>query len=284
MGQRNQGDLLMSANDIQHGGDHYKAKYQHWDWINDVQLDPYTYQATKYVSRWPKKDGAIGIKKAIHYVQKLIELIEAGKGDHWIRQISAVKCASITAKFNELGQYGELEQRIFWAAAMWHNVNDLQEMILHLTELLERAEASEQGRAAGSGAMVAAAAPKPPSDALGWPCPVCGGKGSGKQPLGSGWYRNSEFVDCEACDGEGYIKSLFLPDDQAIVIENCIRNGNEMKGKRVRVITIDTSGPKLHSHRLLVETMSDGAKSERFIIASTSLAPIYEPARDETGV
>lgn len=67
-----------NANSIQHGGNHYKKmRIEHWDYVvaNDI---PYLEAvAIKYLSRWRDKGGIEDLKKAAHYVQKLIEVEEA---------------------------------------------------------------------------------------------------------------------------------------------------------------------------------------------------------------
>jgi hypothetical protein len=64
----------MGANDIQHGGSHYKNReYQHWDWVCDINLHYLLGCATKYVSRWREKNGVEDLHKAIHYLQKAME-------------------------------------------------------------------------------------------------------------------------------------------------------------------------------------------------------------------
>lgn len=68
----------MPANDVQHGGDHYKRyKIQPWDFIiaNDIPYMEAT--ALVYLLRWRDKNGVEDLKKAIHYLEKLIE--EEGK-------------------------------------------------------------------------------------------------------------------------------------------------------------------------------------------------------------
>lgn len=64
------------ANRMQVGGNHYKTNYEHWDWVLDHGDTGPTYLvgvATKYVARWRKKGGVEDLKKALHYVNKLIE-------------------------------------------------------------------------------------------------------------------------------------------------------------------------------------------------------------------
>lgn len=64
-----------TANDIQVAGDHYKSKsIQPWDYIASNQLGYFEGNIVKYVSRWKDKGGVNDLRKAQHYLQKLIEL------------------------------------------------------------------------------------------------------------------------------------------------------------------------------------------------------------------
>ena len=66
---------MTTANEIQVGGDHYKAKpIQPWDFIAANQLGYFEGNIVKYVSRWKDKGGINDLKKARHYLDKLIEL------------------------------------------------------------------------------------------------------------------------------------------------------------------------------------------------------------------
>lgn len=69
----------MSANETQVGGDHYKMAYETWDVINAWELGYFDGNAVKYLSRWRKKGGVQDLKKAAHYIQKLIELEEQAR-------------------------------------------------------------------------------------------------------------------------------------------------------------------------------------------------------------
>lgn len=65
------------ANDTQIGGQHYKAKtIQPWDFIAANQLGYFEGNIVKYVSRWRDKGGVDDLRKARHYLDKLIELEE----------------------------------------------------------------------------------------------------------------------------------------------------------------------------------------------------------------
>lgn len=65
---------MAKANEKQIAGRHYKTSMECWDYIvaNDVgYLDG---NAIKYLTRWRKKNGLEDLKKAQHYLEKLIEL------------------------------------------------------------------------------------------------------------------------------------------------------------------------------------------------------------------
>jgi len=65
----------MSANEIQIAGNHYKAKaIQPWDYIASNDLGYFEGNIVKYVSRWKDKGGVEDLRKARHYLDKLIEL------------------------------------------------------------------------------------------------------------------------------------------------------------------------------------------------------------------
>jgi len=65
----------MTANDVQVGGSHYKGKsIQPWDYIAANNLGYFEGNIIKYVSRWRDKGGVDDLKKARHYLDKLIEL------------------------------------------------------------------------------------------------------------------------------------------------------------------------------------------------------------------
>lgn len=67
----------MSANDKQIAGDHYRQKdgEQHWDRIYRLYGRGYFVGcATKYIERYHLKNGKQDLEKAIHFLEKLIEL------------------------------------------------------------------------------------------------------------------------------------------------------------------------------------------------------------------
>jgi hypothetical protein len=66
------------ANAYQVAGSHYKAhRYETWDVILDWGLGYLDGNAVKYLSRWRLKGGIEDLKKARHYIDKLIEVEQA---------------------------------------------------------------------------------------------------------------------------------------------------------------------------------------------------------------
>lgn len=69
---------MSKANDIQISGNHYKSKaIQPWDYIAANGLGYFEGNIIKYVSRWQDKNGLDDLRKARHYLDKLIELQES---------------------------------------------------------------------------------------------------------------------------------------------------------------------------------------------------------------
>lgn len=65
------------ANAVQIGGQHYQSKaIQPWDYIASNGLGYLEGNVVKYVSRWKEKGGVEDLKKAAHYLAKLIEVNE----------------------------------------------------------------------------------------------------------------------------------------------------------------------------------------------------------------
>lgn len=66
-----------SPNDRQVGGTHYKSGgEEHWDRVYRLNLDYHQGQITKYVERWKLKNGIEDLRKAQHFLEKYIALVE----------------------------------------------------------------------------------------------------------------------------------------------------------------------------------------------------------------
>jgi hypothetical protein len=71
---------IVAANDTQVGGTHYQTDQgeQHWDLMWRLFREAwFVGNITKYVLRYKRKHGIEDLKKAMHYLQKLLELEEA---------------------------------------------------------------------------------------------------------------------------------------------------------------------------------------------------------------
>ena len=70
--------MIQRADDMQVGGNHYKDKaIQPWDYIVANDLGYLEGNVVKYVSRWKNKNGIEDLKKAQHYLAKLLEVANA---------------------------------------------------------------------------------------------------------------------------------------------------------------------------------------------------------------
>lgn len=69
-------DFPRSANDKQIAGTHYKQYKDHqpWDIVTAWGLGYLDGTALKYIARWKHKGGTDDIKKAIHFLEKLLEV------------------------------------------------------------------------------------------------------------------------------------------------------------------------------------------------------------------
>lgn len=67
----------MSANDHQVDGNHYRgAAIQHWDLMMTYDVRYLPGNATKYLCRWRSKNGVTDLRKARHYVEKMLEIYD----------------------------------------------------------------------------------------------------------------------------------------------------------------------------------------------------------------
>ena len=65
-----------SANEVQVGGTHYKQfkGMEPWDVITGWGLGYLDGTALKYIARWKHKNGVQDLEKAIHFLQKAVEV------------------------------------------------------------------------------------------------------------------------------------------------------------------------------------------------------------------
>ena len=98
----------MAANDKQIGGDHYKAKYQCWDFAADVDLQIYLHPALKYLIRHKQQKGKQDLEKAIHYIEKEKERELCSQGSIYLDNV-----IKRTQEFLESCEFDEYQYEIF---------------------------------------------------------------------------------------------------------------------------------------------------------------------------
>ncbi len=65
----------VDPNSMQVDGTHYQTEYQVWDFVENNGLGGLEHAVIKYICRWRDKgDGIVDLQKAIHYIDKLIDL------------------------------------------------------------------------------------------------------------------------------------------------------------------------------------------------------------------
>lgn len=124
-----------SANDRQIGGSHYAAGLQHWDLIERYGVGYLEGCATKYVTRHRKKNGLQDLRKAEHYVDKLIELYDEG-----VRIPRGIVPINVLSDFTKDNNLDVLEMAVVVHLCGWtcreHLMmarKDLQDLILQYT-------------------------------------------------------------------------------------------------------------------------------------------------------
>lgn len=137
----------------QEGGDHYQNDYQHWDWVIDAGLGYLEGCATKYVSRWQKKNGLQDLLKAKTYVQKMIVNYDA------VYALSIEPPEDIdliNARFGKANKLPELEYQFCCLMSDWQSTQQLEFAIQLLDSLIATAQ-----RAQEAGLPLAAPTPAP---------------------------------------------------------------------------------------------------------------------------
>lgn len=105
----------MKVDEKQVGGTHYKMPnpdQEHWNLVTAHGWDYFTAQVIKYVMRWKSKGGVDDLKKAQHFLEKLIELQMAnsivGPKHTGYQKDPAVGEATPIDQFKQVGGYSYL--------------------------------------------------------------------------------------------------------------------------------------------------------------------------------
>lgn len=133
-----------SVNLVQIDGDHYRSGYQHWDWSVDVSLGIFEYAASKYISRWKKKNGKVDLQKSIHYIEKAIEVY---KNKSYLSAYDRQNCfqkypydyekiVQYCVQFFEENDIGAVECICLMILANWKTVDELNFVINQIQWLI----------------------------------------------------------------------------------------------------------------------------------------------------
>jgi hypothetical protein len=128
----------MGANDIQHGGNHYKkgGALQHWDIVAKYGVGYLEGCATKYPTRHLDKNGVEDIKKAMHYVDKIIEMHRTER-----YRPRGIVPEFVVENFCDANSLGDDEREIMFCLFRW----DTEEHLFRAKAALERILANTYG-------------------------------------------------------------------------------------------------------------------------------------------
>lgn len=127
----------MGANDIQHGGSHYKGSFfQHWDMMARHRIGYLEGCATKYVSRWRKKAGSLDLDKAEHYLDKIIEMAL----NEGYRPVSTVPFSELDHFFSSNSISDWDEQQFIRVLCTWIEPFQLEQARPHIKNLKLKAQ------------------------------------------------------------------------------------------------------------------------------------------------
>lgn len=128
----------MSANQMQVGGTHYKTDYEHWDLIIKIGLGYLEGTSTKYIARYRKKGGVEDLRKALHYLDKLIEAFTA-KEYGQTRNLRKEDIRTEVGKFCRINQIPFNEEHLLFALCTFESYKDLKGARYMLEEIIVEA-------------------------------------------------------------------------------------------------------------------------------------------------
>lgn len=127
---------MSDVNNKQVGGDHYRSKVQHWDYVELNGLGYLEGCATKYATRNRKKheDPTQDLEKAVHYVEKAQALYLAGF------KVPRSGLLRITVEeFAEANGLTSNEEQVVRILTFWQDAADLQTAIELIQDMIAEA-------------------------------------------------------------------------------------------------------------------------------------------------
>lgn len=122
----------MSANAKQVGGTHYRNPFQHWDLAHELDLGYFEGQITKYVTRHRFKKGQEDAEKALHFAEKLLELVHVNSRQPRHKFASVARMTEYT----EANKLLPLEHACIVSAAGWTTAQDLEMLVERIKRLI----------------------------------------------------------------------------------------------------------------------------------------------------
>jgi hypothetical protein len=113
------------------GGNHYAADYQHWDWVEDLEMGYLEGNATKYLVRWRSKNGLQDLKKARSYIMKLLTRHQ----EHGRKNRCRFKW-SVIAQFFEANGVPAQESALCSMIAQWTDSQSIYNIMEGISELI----------------------------------------------------------------------------------------------------------------------------------------------------
>ncbi len=117
---------MQTANLNQVGGTHYKTSYEHWDLAIFLDMGCMEYASSKHVTRWRKKDGIKDLRKALHYLDKLIEVYEIYDLH---RPCAKERVKEEVDKFASANSLSELEALYIYKLCTFDSKEELQDTV-----------------------------------------------------------------------------------------------------------------------------------------------------------
>lgn len=130
----------MAANDMQVGGTHYRASVQHWDVVDDYNVGYLEACATKYLTRWRSKDGVRDLRKAAHYVAKLLEK-RLSASPEVLAQCTPRVPLDVISDYLQANRLTGDEADTVQALFSWGSTSTLQLVAGRLAVMIQKAEA-----------------------------------------------------------------------------------------------------------------------------------------------
>lgn len=124
-----------AANQMQVGGSHYASGMQHWDLIERHGIGYLEGCATKYITRARKKNGLQDLRKAEHFIVKLMELYDAG-----VRLPRGVVPVNTLAEFAKANQLTAVEMGVVTLLCGWNCRAHLEAALKDTRELIAAAQ------------------------------------------------------------------------------------------------------------------------------------------------